>query len=190
MCVVIYNSLESESNTGYIRVIILNWVNAALPMPRLNKSRAQHPEVKRNQIADEVSWSLPTRSWCIEIHSDTNYLKLTVEFGVTVQVTIFLSVSDEWVGGVAWRMLLTIGFSTFLLQSIFPHLLPSFPSASPVSLLSPFLHLWCEGGIDTTTAIKMLYVCMTPLILTLNITQTTLGLRWTCNIHVNALHVL
>lgn len=92
---------------------------------------------KEKQIADEVSWSLPTRSWCIEIHSDTNYLKLTVEFGVTVQVTIFLSVSDEWVGGVAWRMLLTIGFSTNLLQSIFPPppLFPlSLPCFSPLPL--------------------------------------------------------
>lgn len=141
---------------------------------------------KEKQIAGEVSWSLPTHSWSIEIHSDTNYLKLTVDFGVTVQVTIFLSVSDEWVGGVAWRMLLTIGFSAYLLQSIFS-LLPSFPSPSPVSLLSPSLHLWCEGGIDTTTAIKMLWeVCVcdtTDVILKylIYITQTILGVRWTYN---------
>ncbi len=135
-------------------------LNAALPVLSWDWHKtynfsiyAEHRNVhvtqrKEKQIAGEVSWSLPTPSWCIGILSDTNYLKLTVEFGVTVQVTIFLSVSDEWVGGVAWRILLTIGFSMYLLQSIFP--------SSPLSpLLSPCLHLWCEGGIDTTTAIKM-----------------------------------
>lgn len=83
--------------------------------------RSGEPEGGRGGGAAKVTdwlWNIvesASSPWCIGNHSLANYLKLTVELGVTVHVTVFPAATDEWAGGVDARLLLTIEFSFKLL---------------------------------------------------------------------------